>query len=73
MNLEYTILQHKAQDMLREAEQRRLAREAQTEDAFQSLSLNLDKIGQQISARYARRSQIPVVPVCASEACCNPA
>ncbi len=72
MNLEYTMLQHKTQDMLREADQRRLAREAQAEDAFQSLSLNLEKIGQQISARYARKSQIPVVPA-AAEVCCNPA
>jgi hypothetical protein len=73
MNFDYTAMQYKVQDLQREATQRRLAREAQAEnEATRSLALHLEKISQQISARYAHKGQLPVVPISA-EVCCSAA
>jgi mannitol-1-phosphate/altronate dehydrogenase len=74
MTFDYDDVKLKVQEMMREAEQRRLAHEAQAEenDPYRSLALNLEKISQQITERFSRRPQIPVVPSTV-EGCCNPA
>jgi hypothetical protein len=73
MNFDYDMMQVKVQDMMREAEQRRLADEAQAgQDPYESLALSLEKVSRQISERFARRPQIPVVQQSA-EVCCTPA
>jgi hypothetical protein len=73
MRMEYLIMQQKTSDLLKEADQRRLAREAQAnEDSFGALATNLEKIRQQLIERYTRKPQIPIVPVC-TETCCTTA
>ena len=70
MNMEYTIMQYKARDLMQEAQQRRLAHEAQTEDdAYHALAANLEKIRQQLGERYTRKPQLPIAPA-HTEACC---
>lgn len=70
MNMEYLIMQQKTADFLKEAEQRRLAREAQADAGnFDSLAANLEKIRLQLVERYTRQPQLPVTP----DGCCAPA
>lgn len=59
-------MQQKISDLRKEAEQRRLAREA---DTYDSLADNLEKIRQQLIERYTRKPRLPVTPTC-TEACC---
>lgn len=60
-------MQQKISDLRKEAEQRRLAREA---DTYDSLADNLEKIRQQLIERYTRKPQLPITHTC-TEQCCT--
>ena len=67
MSMEYLIMQQKISDLRKEAEQRRLAREA---DTYDSLADNLEKIRQQLIERYTRKPQLLITHTC-TEQCCT--